>query len=1147
MPIQSEDIKLLKSAVMADVPEGGGAMTGVAIADGVSNNIFPDTSTDDRAAGRVNFRKVFGVAHTDDTDSLLGASFVVLHPPEDPLVHCTLFQTPGWADERTVAKELVERYLVKGPRLTCRIMDTHYAGAVLLQLYQVGGTNFPAPGEAVALRNPDGQEQYVRVLKVTLSTGSYNVSEGSGTVTFAANVAVCEIGQPLQFDLLGPPIARVVNESVYAQVFSTSGSTGVAFHGVKPLSTPAAIGDRSVVAAGGIFSPLVPAATVEEPLIDIAPLTARSSLSRTAFAAITLPATVLTLIPGTVLRLPTAVEPGTLTMAHGATTFTADPDGAVKQGTTVVGLLDHKERTLTMNPGSPAYGSASNTITYKPATVAGATVHSDFWTITTANQGLGWVYAFEPPPAPGTLSVSYMAQGRWYELVDNGAGKLAGADSSYGTGTLNYTTGSLAMTLGALPDVGSALIFQWGNAEAARQAVGTLPTRAHTDVVLPHNPEPGSISLSWSRGATPYSATVAANGTVTGPADVGPAIGAGFGNYAFSFAPHTLPDGDVTVNYSRSTSPGTGFTNGGGGNYTLTGAPIKAGSVRATITLDVSGLEGVPETAELYSVGTVLYAQFPGKKPFARVVGSVNNTTGAIVINSSVANVSARVVSSVTDTSPSGNSYTVTSVVTALVSVPIDRATVGGFSYLPDSAGAAESLTHTPSWALTLADTDGLSYRINGLAFLWGSQLYSSIEGAMRKGWNHALGVGDAAGAASSEGGITLTAMPDNGLNSISWANLAQDLAEGLTIYQGTYRVLTAPIKTGGFQQQSGPRVGLAADTGVITGGDFAGSVDFQRGIVKWSTLVPVSAETLTYNAVFLQYLPLDGTLLGLETARLPLDGKVPIYRPGGQVLVHNTLETTLVNPLVKGTSYDLGRERIAAVIVRTLAGVKVPASLYDVDFDNGEIVFPVESDLTGLDQPFTVSHRIEDELMVLRADISGKLDLVAGITHNYPADTSFVSSKLRKGDLFARAFNYKEQSTWTGVWSDELIGSAPTASFNDIDYPIEVTNRGALTERWAVIFTGATQVRVVGENVGQVLTGVSITAAIAPLNPQTGAPYFEIDALGWGGGWSAGNVLRFNTEAAGSPAWVARTVLQGPPTVASDKFTLAFRSDVDA
>jgi hypothetical protein len=318
-------------------------------------------------------------------------------------------------------------------------------------------------------------------------------------------------------------------------------------------------------------------------------------------------------------------------------------------------------------------------------------------------------------------------------------------------------------------------------------------------------------------------------------------------------------------------------------------------------------------------------------------------------------------------------------------------------------------------------------------------------------------------------------------------------------------------------------------------------------GYPTWQATNPVAADELTYNAVFLQYVPLDAALLGVETARLPLDGKVPIYRAGGQVLVHNTLPTTLPNPLTKGTVYDLGRERIAAVTVRTVGGVRVSGALYEVDFNAGTIVFPVGSDITGLDQPFTVEHRIEDELMALSADISGKINLVAALMHDYPAGTSYVSSKLRKGDLFARAFGYIEQSTWTGEWSDDLIGTQPTASYNRIDYPIEVTNRGAITERWAIIFTGSTSVRVVGENVGQVLTNVSINADIAPINPQTGVPYFTIPDLGWGGGWAAGNVLRLNTAACGSAAWVSRAVLQGPPTVASDSAVIAFRADVDA
>ena len=37
------------------------------------------------------------------------------------------------------------------------------------------------------------------------------------------------------------------------------------------------------------------------------------------------------------------------------------------------------------------------------------------------------------------------------------------------------------------------------------------------------------------------------------------------------------------------------------------------------------------------------------------------------------------------------------------------------------------------------------------------------------------------------------------------------------------------------------------------------------------------------------------------------------------------------------------------------------------------------------------------------------------------------------------------DQATWSGAWSDALVGSAATATFNNTQYPIQVTNRGAL------------------------------------------------------------------------------------------------------
>jgi hypothetical protein len=52
--------------------------------------------------------------------------------------------------------------------------------------------------------------------------------------------------------------------------------------------------------------------------------------------------------------------------------------------------------------------------------------------------------------------------------------------------------------------------------------------------------------------------------------------------------------------------------------------------------------------------------------------------------------------------------------------------------------------------------------------------------------------------------------------------------------------------------------------------------------------------------------------------------------------------------------------------------------------------------------------------------------------------------------------------------------------------------------------------------------------------------------AAGFGAGWSAGNVLRFNTAGANYPIWMARTILQGPATADRDAFQVQMRGDAD-
>lgn len=1152
MPIKTQDIKLLKSAVMADTGDGGGAMTGAVVVDGQSNNLFPDTSAMDRAFGRFQARKVFGVAQTADTDTLMGSHAIITQAPGDSNVACALVKTANWADTRADLVAKVQNYLVKGPSASARIYDTHYAGSLQLRLYNFVGADFPAGGDCVVLRNASGTEQYVRILRVAVATQNIAVVENGNALVLAAQVATCDLAQPLAMDVLGPPAQRApYNALVYATLYSTVTAGGAAFYGIKPLAAAAAPGDYSALAAGGIYSPIVPAATAESPITAQYPLTGRASVMPTAVAAVTLPAAIGSIVlgPDIALTLPTAIQPGSLSISSNGYGFTDDGAGNLLQGTNLVGTVRYTERTITMLSSSPhysqSYGLSAITVTYRPATAVGASAYSAALKITSANQGLAFTNTFTPPPAPGSFKLSYMAQGRWYELTDNANGKLAGSSGSYGVGTVDYAGGTMGVTLGAVPDVDSVLLADWGDPASAKALATALPTRLGTSFALDPSISVAGINLTWTSGGAARSATTNAAGQFTGDATGYAANG------RLRFEPNAFPDGSITNNANLAGSRSSAYTGGPGGDYTLTGPlPVVPGTFRATVvpTWDASVVFPVP-TLPIFDGGDgLLYvrtASVAWEGASSTIVGTINYTTGAVHVYGTI---SPPMTCLTGQTIPAG--WQVTSYVKGWVSgpiaTPIDAAHLTALSYATGSTTPNLVTVPVDAWTLQL-DTLGTALVLSDMCFTIGGSTYTAQGGVLRRGWDVTAGAPTVAnaGIVDSSGQVTVTALPSNNTNGVTWYNAAQDMA-ARQVGAGVFRTASAPLKTGVFQIQSGANSGAGNDGGVLSGGTWGGSVDYLRGFVQWASTAPVDPATLNYNAVFLQYLPLDAGLLGLDTSRLPLDGKVPIYRVGDLVVVHNTLATALPNPVTRGTAYDLGRQRIASVRARDALGTVLDDTLYSADLNAGTLTVPAGSDISAYSQPFTVEHRIEDMMLLSQTDISGKLSFTRSLTHAFPKDTSFVSSALPFGDLYARAYNYIAQATWTSEWSDSRIGAAPaTANFNNASSPITVTNRGAIKERWLIQFTGSTTFNVIGQSVGVIATG-STGADCAPLNPATGAPYFNLPALGWGSGWAIGNVLRFNTDACGSPFWPVRTVLQGPATLDTDQFTLAFRGDVD-
>lgn len=398
------------------------------------------------------------------------------------------------------------------------------------------------------------------------------------------------------------------------------------------------------------------------------------------------------------------------------------------------------------------------------------------------------------------------------------------------------------------------------------------------------------------------------------------------------------------------------------------------------------------------------------------------------------------------------------------------------------------------------------------------------------------------------------------------------------TVSDITFRTPGAPVRAGSLYIQCLDAAGVLHDVtvpadGRINTGIFEGTFDAEIGVafIRFGYLVKASenltaewydqnlvdvngniwmplqvkADSLRFNCVTYSYLPLDADIIKLDPVRLPTDGKVPILRKGGIGIVHSTKRTPFPNNVTAGYLLDVGRTRLVKCWLEDANGLTIPTSKYSVDLDYGKVTLATPLDLTGYAQPLEAVHRVEDMSMITDVEISGRLTLARPLSHNYdPADT-YVSSALIIDDLWARISDVFDQQTWTSVWSDTLIGSQSNAQFNATDYPITVKNRGAITERFALIFTSSTGFNVIGEHLGLIAIG-SINEVCAPVNPNTNTPYFSINPLAWGSGWSNGNVLRFNLHGANAPFWIARTILQSEAAVDSDEFALQLRGNIN-
>ena len=1182
MTILAGDIKIFQSDTMDDVPEGGGSLTGNVVISGQSNNMFDDISTLDRVFGAVHLRKAFAQVFTQNTDKYYGSHIIIAKLPDDEKIGMTLFSTNNWFDRRPSAQEKIENYLATGSIYIGTLWATQHQGSRVITIFQSVETPIVTIGDTlVLLEDISDISQFVKLVEVTESLVTFEDAKGF----YVKRILQLEISEPLIQDFEGIEVQRLP-AAAPTSIFNTIVVDAARYYSSRPSSAVAVLGDSSIQ-VDSVLSQLVPNTTSSSSVVDIpiglpSVTVVESDASTGAEVELTLGLNFNDVTE--TYNLPTAIKKGSLKFGNGAY-----DDGL---GKSTIGDIDYINGTFNAVDGT----AVGQSVFYTPAARPTAITESLSLPITVNNRSFTYVAIVKPLPASGTTSVSYRTLGKWFDLIDDGTGALRGVTESLGVGSVNLSTGSVSLTLGFLPDVDSEILFSWSTGTSYINSSDSSEDKVYIKhTLVEEGVSPQSVAITWNDGVA-RTASSDSKGDLTGD---------GVGEFNLSTSeitliPNTIPNQNqvFTVNYDFGASL-TQVNNsfGAAGNVLTVDFGVTnliAGSVRISFLAKYL-VEGSLKQTSSFAIRDDGVGGLESLNGTAIVGSSINYVTGIAsfdctvslpISNKSVYSTSFHEYQAYSKLSggydPTSNipvakkKIVINSVTNYDGTYTNELPTELNLIYRTASANAAPAENFTLS-NLKLDVTKGFDVSIVPFSLVYnlGGKDYFDNNGTLITDYNIETKASISVGTVDfSTGVMTINAWVGGTSNTGKLKSLLTDMTKK-PVGVAMFRVKKTPVQVESLTiryvsvDYSGEQVATSDALGNITGNGLIGYINWQTGVaaVQFGDVVVAAGneaedwyvaadvddtgnilnpslgyiDTIFYNAVGIVNIPLDSAILGLNPVRLPPDGRVPIYAKGGVVVILNEKET--VATYANNAVVDVGRLDLAKLTVRDSAGNVVSSSAYTADLNTGIVTL---GDLTGISQPLTLVDRVEDMVVLTDVQVTGHLGLSQPLKHDYPVAGTLVCSALIAQDLFARTSIPFDQQTWSGEWSNTLIGSEVIAQFNQVAFPILVDNATCITERWALIFTSATDFNIVGENVGVIGTG-DITSETAPVNILTGGVYWTINFLSFGIGWAAGNVVRFNTYGAGAPFWLIQSISQGDETSNDYTSCIEVRGDKSA
>ena len=1175
--LTQQDLRIYPTEDLTDSDNGGGLMTRDPLT-GADNELFNPVSDQDRTIGRFNARSVHAAVRVPSRAKLGGAHVIISKPAKAANVSHLLYRGVRYGERRKDIIKRIAAYAVYTIESKMTLLSTQSLGSRIVQAYQRTDEALPLVGDVYCLRQTKKgyptEEQYIQVIRVSSENRTFTTPDGKD---FVRTVVKMETSTALTADFIGADYPSITHADPPCLLMETHISDSASYYGVKPL-VETIRANTQTIRVPSIMEKLVPTSQIETPLIDYTAAgqrqlifdAARGESVLTAYNAIN---------DSTVLHAGNAITPGSLRLTVEGITI-SDRGGTLYRGDTAVGTVDYARGELRFSETLSSGGVW--TLYFRPAAELLQVADTASIPVLINNRSYNYVLTILPVPAPGSLQVSYRAQGRWYDLRDDGSGALRGGSAGHGSGTLNYRTGSVSLTCGEMPDVGSEVLFSWGSQATIHNRADSQPA-ASMLIATEAGLAPNTVKLSWTD-----------NGAKTAQDDgQGNITGAWTGTVDYRSGDITLssyPGGeqrlDVKVDYSvgqPQTAEWKAPARDGSGNVNLTlgQTQIKPRSVELTYNVLVEDYDTKVQAGEAYTRQVDPYVTVrddgAGALRDAGGVsrGSINYATGVIRLKPDAV---VKIPKAIYRKQPMGEEIVSTQGTTQTVK-PLYRMVFAGYEYVDALAAAPidDSFVvsakfrgqqtedarskKASSGVLRLDLLPTYAERIvpGSVRFAIGQETYFDRRGELYYRLEPATGAAARVGSINYETGIATVEQAPAG--AVSLQALAGTVSAN-PVDTAVWRIPASPIRPASLQitatPLSGGQLNVRADNGgKISGGNVEGTVDYETGVVrvrfgKWVVAAgneskywynpdavrddgkiwqpaQVYADTILYNAVSYTYLPLDTSAIGIDAVRLPADGRVPIFRRGDMIVIGHRLSDDLGSAHSAGQTVRLSRDHIDSLCLRDAKNQAIEAKWYDYDLDAGTLTWATPLDLSAYTMPIAAHHAREEENRVIVADIDGTLQLQFPTGRDYPKEDTYISSALIGGDLEVRHSPPWSQKLFDNVWSDDPRGDAITAKLNLKDYPLKLTDDGATTDRWAIVWRDGTQFDLYSEALGFV-GRFDALQDLAPINAATGKPYFVLPkgAFGINNGaspWAAGNAIRLNTWGTHLGVWILRAV----------------------